>query len=115
MTSPPSARLREVRVSPQLVEQFDAEVELAVEEVGLEVADVNELPESADLRVQREALAVPEQVRLLYLRRGDEILDAGEAGADLERPGGTLRHFDDGLDLVGRRAFARRGRPTRSK
>ena len=56
-------------------------------------------------RCSESDLAVAEQVRLLDLRRGDEVLDAREAGADLERAGRALADLDVDVHLVGRRAL----------
>src|SRR5690606_30120305 len=79
-----AAALGEVREDAQLVEQVDAGAEAALEEVGLDHPQVDELTEPGDLRLQRQALPVAEQVGLLDLRGGDEVLDAGEAGGDLD-------------------------------
>ncbi len=100
-----AAGLGEIIVDAQLVEQVDAGRELAVEEVGLEEAQVDQLSQAADLRLQRQALPVAEQVRLLHLRGGDEALDTGEARADLEGTGGALGDLDVDVHLVGGRAL----------
>ena len=50
--------------------------------------------------MQRQALAIAEEIRLLDLRGDDEILDAREASADLERARWTFRHFDVNIDPV---------------
>ena len=103
-------RLREVREDEQLVVELDASVDQSrVEEVRLEEADVDELPEAGDLRLQGERLAVAEEVRLLDLRGGDEVLDAREAGADLERAGRPLGDLEVDVDR------ARASSPARSR
>src|SRR5262249_47020887 len=61
-----------------------------------------------DLRLQRERLPVSEQVRLLDLRRRDEVLDRREARADLERARGPLGDLEVDVDALGRRALLRR-------
>ncbi len=78
----------------------DRDVELGVEEVRLEEAHVDELPEPGDLRVERQRLAVAEEVGLLHLRGGDEVLDAGEARAHLEGAGRLLADLDVDVDVA---------------
>ena len=92
--------LREVVEHPQLVEQIAGEADRAVEQVGLVVAQVDQHADAAQLAIEGQRLAVAEQVGLLDLGRGDEILDAGEAGAHLERSGRLLRHLDHDADGV---------------
>ena len=100
-----AAPLREVLVRAQLVVEVDARAERTVEQVRLEEPQVHELAEAADLRLQRERLAVAEQVRLLDLRGSDEVLDAREARADLERAGRTFADLDVDVHPVGCRAL----------
>src|SRR5690606_34608127 len=102
-----AAALGEVREDAQLVEQVDAGAEAALEEVGLDHPQVDELTEPGDLRLQRQALPVAEQVGLLDLRGGDEVLDAGEAGADLEGARRLLGDVDVDVHPVRGRALLR--------
>src|SRR5207253_2279883 len=52
-----------------------------------------------------ERLAVAEQVRLLDLRRRDEVLDRREAGADLEGSRWSFGDLEVDVDRLGRRAL----------
>src|SRR5690606_24138837 len=78
------APLGEVRVDAELIVQIHVGAEAAVEEVRLVEAKIDELANAAELRLEREALPVSEQVGLLHLSGGDEVLEAREASADLE-------------------------------
>ena len=82
---------REVREDEQVVVELDATIDQSESrKYGSKKRMRDELSEPGDLRLQGERLPVAEQVRLLDLRGGDEVLDAREAGADLERAGGPL-------------------------
>src|SRR5690606_15502461 len=99
------APLGEVRVDTELVVQIHVGAEPAVEEVRLVEAEIDELANPAELRLQREALPVAEQVGLLDLRRCDEVLEARKARADLERPGRLLHHLDVDVHPIERRTL----------
>ncbi len=78
-----------------------------VPDVGVEIAELEELPHAGDLQRERRGVAVPEQVVLRQLRLAEEALAAGEAEADLEGAGQLLldRHLEDHL-VVARSAPA---------
>src|SRR5207302_1344462 len=97
--------LREVGVDAKLVVQVRRHREIGIEEVRLEESDVDELAQAGDLGLQREALAVAEEVCLLDLRGENEVLDRREAGPDLERAGRAFADLDVDVDPVGRAAF----------
>src|SRR6201999_1391037 len=94
-------RLRELVVDPELIEDVHRRREVAVEEVRLEEAHVDELAQGRDMRLEGEHLAVAEEVRLLHLRGRDEVLDAGEARADLEGARRLLADLDVDVDVGG--------------
>src|SRR5690606_27495514 len=97
-----------VRVDAELIVQIHVGAEAAVEEVRLVEAKIDELANAAELRLEREALPVSEQVGLLHLSGGDEVLEAREASADLERAGGLLDHLHVDVHAVERRPLLRR-------
>src|SRR5205823_1701227 len=91
-----------------LVVEVERERPVGVEEVRLDEAEQEQLAQARDLRLHGERLAAAKQVVLRDLRLGDEVLDAREAGADLERAGRALGDLDVDLDeLVGRAALGR--------
>src|SRR5690606_38150231 len=55
-----AAALRELGEDAQLVEQIDTGAEAALQEVGLDDAEVHELAQTGNLRQQRRALSVSE-------------------------------------------------------
>ena len=70
-----------------------------VEEIRVQVAELEQLPQAGDLERQAGGVAVAEQVVLRQLRLAEEALTAGEAESDLEGAGELLldRHLDDHL------------------
>src|SRR6185312_16706241 len=90
------------------VVDVEREVPVGVEEVRLDESREEQLAQARQLGLQRQRLTAAEQVVLRDLRLRDEVLDAGEPGADLERAGRPLGDLDVDLDeLVGRTALGR--------
>src|SRR5579883_1657151 len=98
----------ERRVIEERVVDREGEGDVRVEEIGIEEAQGEQLSQRRHLRLQRQRLPSSEEVVLRDLRLADEVLDGGEAGADLERARRPLGHFDVHLDLVVRAPPPRR-------
>src|SRR4051812_33069383 len=100
----PSVRLAIEPGEEQLAPiEVDRSRPLRVEDVGVEVAELEELADAGDLQRERRGVTVAEQVVLRELRLPEEVLAAGETETDLEGAGHLLlhRHFEEHLVVGG--------------